>query len=27
VLIGALAFLVLVPDAVLWLPRMFGYKG
>lgn len=27
VLIGALAFLVLVPDAVLWLPRLFGYKG
>ncbi|MDP1531999.1 MAG: TRAP transporter large permease, partial [Rubrivivax sp.] len=27
VLIGALAFLTLVPDAVLWLPRMFGYKG
>lgn len=27
VLIGALAFLTLVPDAVLWLPRVFGYKG
>ena len=27
VLIGALAFLTLVPDAVLCLPRMFGYKG
>ena len=27
VLIGALAFLTLVPDAVLWLPRQFGYKG
>jgi C4-dicarboxylate transporter, DctM subunit len=27
VLIGALAFLTLVPDAVLWLPRLFGYKG
>lgn len=27
VLIGALAFLTLVPEAVLWLPRMFGYKG
>jgi C4-dicarboxylate transporter, DctM subunit len=27
VLIAALAFLTLVPDAVLWLPRMFGYKG
>lgn len=27
VLIGALAFLTLVPEAVLWLPRLFGYKG
>jgi tripartite ATP-independent transporter DctM subunit len=27
VLIGALAFITLVPDAVLWLPRLFGYKG
>ena len=27
VLIGALAFLTLVPEVVLWLPRMFGYKG
>jgi C4-dicarboxylate transporter, DctM subunit len=27
VLIAALAFLTLVPDAVLWLPRLFGYKG
>jgi len=26
-LLGALAFLTLVPDTVLWLPRMFGYKG
>jgi C4-dicarboxylate transporter DctM subunit len=26
-LIGALAFITLVPDAVLWLPRLFGYKG
>lgn len=26
-LLGALAFLTLVPEAVLWLPRMFGYKG
>lgn len=27
VLIGALAFLTLTPDAVLWLPRLLGYKG
>jgi tripartite ATP-independent transporter DctM subunit len=27
VLIAALGFLTLVPDAVLWLPRLFGYKG
>jgi C4-dicarboxylate transporter, DctM subunit len=27
VLLGALAFLTLAPDAVLWLPRLFGYKG
>ena len=27
VLIGALIFLTLVPDVVLWLPRMFGYLG
>ena len=27
VLIAALAFITLVPDSVLWLPRMFGYKG
>jgi C4-dicarboxylate transporter, DctM subunit len=27
VLIGALAFLTLAPEAVLWLPRLFGYKG
>jgi tripartite ATP-independent transporter DctM subunit len=27
VLIAALAFLTLVPEAVLWLPRLFGYKG
>lgn len=27
VLIGALVFLTFVPQAVLWLPRVFGYKG
>jgi C4-dicarboxylate transporter DctM subunit len=27
VLLAALAFITLVPDAVLWLPRVFGYKG
>ncbi|MCR9135850.1 MAG: TRAP transporter large permease [Alphaproteobacteria bacterium] len=27
VLIGALLFLILVPDVVLWLPRLFGYQG
>lgn len=27
VLIAALAFLTFVPDAVLWLPRLLGYKG
>jgi C4-dicarboxylate transporter, DctM subunit len=27
VLIAALAFLTLAPDVVLWLPRLFGYKG
>lgn len=27
VLIAALAFLTYVPDAVLWLPRLLGYKG
>lgn len=27
VLIAALAFITLVPDSVLWLPRVFGYKG
>lgn len=26
-LIGALAAITFVPDAVLWLPRVFGYKG
>ncbi|MBT8409065.1 MAG: TRAP transporter large permease [Alphaproteobacteria bacterium] len=27
VLIAALIFLILTPDLVLWLPRMFGYQG
>ena len=27
VLIAALAFLTYVPDSVLWLPRLLGYKG
>ncbi|HHG89693.1 MAG TPA: TRAP transporter large permease [Devosia sp.] len=27
VLIGALLLLILVPDLVLWLPRVFGYQG
>lgn len=27
VMIGALLFITYVPDAVLWLPRMLGYKG
>ena len=27
VLIAALGFLTFVPDAVLWLPRLLGYKG
>ncbi len=27
VLIGALLLLILVPDLVLWLPRLFGYQG
>jgi len=27
VLIGALIFLILTPDLVLWLPRVFGYEG
>ena len=26
-MIGALALITLVPDLVLWLPRLFGYKG
>ena len=27
VMIGALALITLVPDVVLWLPRLLGYKG
>ena len=27
VLIGALIVMILVPDIVLWLPRVFGYQG
>ena len=27
VMIGALALIALVPDIVLWLPRLLGYKG
>ena len=27
VLIGALLLMILVPDIVLWLPRLFGYRG
>jgi C4-dicarboxylate transporter, DctM subunit len=27
VLVAALAFITYVPDAVLWLPRLLGYKG
>lgn len=27
VLLGALLLLILAPDLVLWLPRMFGYQG
>jgi TRAP-type C4-dicarboxylate transport system permease large subunit len=27
VMIGALVLIVLVPDTVLWLPRLMGYKG
>jgi tripartite ATP-independent transporter DctM subunit len=26
-MIAALAFMTLVPDSVLWLPRVFGYQG
>jgi TRAP-type C4-dicarboxylate transport system permease large subunit len=27
VMIAALAFMTLVPDSILWLPRLFGYQG
>jgi C4-dicarboxylate transporter, DctM subunit len=27
VLVAALFFMTYVPDSVLWLPRMLGYKG
>lgn len=27
VLLGALLLMILVPDLVLWLPRLFGYQG
>lgn len=27
VLVAALAFMIFVPDSVLWLPRQFGYQG
>ena len=27
VMIGSLLFITYVPDAVLWLPRLFGYQG
>jgi TRAP-type C4-dicarboxylate transport system permease large subunit len=27
VLLAALLLMILVPDIVLWLPRMFGYQG
>lgn len=27
VLVAALVFLILAPDVVLWLPRVFGYQG
>ena len=26
-MIGALLFITLVPESVLWLPRLFGYQG
>ena len=26
-MIGALAFITLVPGSVLWLPRLLGYRG
>ena len=27
VAIGLLAFITVVPDSILWLPRLMGYKG
>ena len=27
ILLGALLVLILVPDIILWLPRIFGYRG
>ena len=27
VLLGALLLMIMVPDIVLWLPRLFGYQG
>ncbi len=27
ILIAALIFMILVPDVILWLPRVFGYQG
>ena len=27
VLLGALLLMILIPDIVLWLPRLFGYQG
>ena len=27
VMIAALATITLIPETVLWLPRVFGYKG
>jgi hypothetical protein len=26
-MIGALALITLIPDLVLWLPRIMGYRG
>ena len=26
-MIGALALITLVPETILWLPRLFGYQG
>ena len=27
ILLAALLAMILIPDIVLWLPRMFGYQG